>query len=228
MPSLQVPPLPPYSSLVFFIPLISTGYIFYAFIYTFIVYFWQTLWCIESTIRAGILPVSFLLLLLHYQHLKWCLIYSDHLINISYWINLKLSSIISLVAPLKKSLKCKCFQKAIGLFLPPVSYFIILPLLNLSLFFLIFKCYVETHLDVPCPQALLSATLSLWLQFLHAKLLGQSLSTLPPLLTLLPQNLLQPHFHRNSSRKVSLKRSVVTSSPNIMLCLNIKSYIWPC
>lgn len=94
--------------------------------------------CIESTIRAGILPVSFLLLLLHYQHLKWCLIYSDHLINISYWINLKLSSIISLVAPLKKSLKCKCFQKAIGLFLPPVSYFIILPLLNLSLFFLWF------------------------------------------------------------------------------------------
>lgn len=93
---------------------------------------------------------------------------------------------------------------------------------------LIFKCYVETHLDVPCPQALLSATLSLWLQFLHAKLLGQSLSTLPPLLALLPQNLLQPHFHRNSSRKVSLKRSVVTSSPNIMLCLNIKSYIWPC
>lgn len=50
----------------------------------------------------------------------------------------------------------------------------------------------------------------------QAKLLGQSLSTLTPPPALPLQNLLQPHFHYCNSRKASLKRSVMTSSPNIM------------
>lgn len=151
--------------------------------------------------------------------LKTCQIYSDHLINISCWISLKLSSAISLVAVLKKSLKCKCFPKGYRpisssciLFYHPIR-FSISPCASLIL-----KCYIETHLDVPYPQALLSALLSLRLQSLYAKQLFQSLSTLPLTRTLPPQNLLQSHFLRSSSGKVSLKRSVslLTSVSNIM------------
>lgn len=167
------------------------------------------------------LPVLSLLFLLHSQHLKWYQMCSDNLVNISCWMDLKFSSVICWATALKKLLKCKCFQKAYRL----VSFSWILLYCSsssqsLPVLPLILKCYVETLIDEPYPQALLSALLSLWLQpSLQTKLLGQSLSTLPLPPALPPQNLLQPHFHRCSSRKASLQRSVMTSSPNIMTWL---------
>lgn len=169
----------------------------------------------------------FVFAIIVFPTLKMCQIYSDHLINTSCWISLKLSSVISLVAVLKKSFKCKCFPKGYGLISSSCILFyhssasqslLVLPL--------ILKCYTETHLDVPYPQALLSALLSLRLQSLYAKQLFQSLSTLPLPRTLPPQNLLQSHFPRSSSGKVSLKRSVslLTSVSNIMTWLQSSKY----
>lgn len=113
-----------------------------------IVYFRQTLqW---KCYRAGILLVLFLLLSLYSQHWKWPQIHSDHLINISCWMDFKFSSDISWVTAMKKSLECKCFQKS---YRPVSSSWILFYCSSLCqslpVLCVVLKRDGETHLEVP-------------------------------------------------------------------------------